>query len=70
MDGRVTPPQPTRRSTSRRSSSASSNPGEILFLPIGCLHYVEGMEISVTISFTNFVFHNDFSSFYTTYHQV
>ena len=29
-------------STSRRSSNASSIPGEILFLPIGCLHFVEG----------------------------
>ncbi len=42
------------------------NPGEILFLPIGCLHFVQGLDIAVTISFTNFVFDNDFYSFYTT----
>ena len=46
------------------------NPGEILFLPIGCFHFVEGVDISVTVSFTNFVFDNDFSSFYSTYHRV
>ena len=44
--------------------------GEVLFLPIGCMHFVEGLDISVTVSFTNFVFDNDFSSFYTTYHAV
>ena len=38
--------------------------------PIGCLHFVEGVDISVTVSFTNFVFDNDFSSFYSTYHGV
>ena len=46
------------------------NPGEVLFLPIGCWHYVHGIDISVTMSFTNFVFDNDFSSFYTTYCPV
>ena len=46
------------------------NPGEILFLPIGCFHFVEGVDISVTVSFTNFVFDNDYSSFYTTYCPV
>ena len=46
------------------------NPGEILFLPVGCLHFVEGLDVSVTVSFTNFVFDNDFASFYTTYHGV
>ncbi len=46
------------------------SPGEVLFLPIGCLHYVQGIEISVTMSFTNFVFDNDYSSFYTTYGPV
>jgi hypothetical protein len=46
------------------------NPGEILFLPIGCLHFVQGVDISVTVSFTNFIFDNDFASCYTTYGPV
>ena len=45
-------------------------PGEILFLPIGCMHFVEGIDISVTVSFINFLFDNDFASFYSTYHAV
>jgi ribosomal protein L16 Arg81 hydroxylase len=45
-------------------------PGEILFLPVGCWHYVEGLDITVTMQFTNFVFDNDFSSFYHTYRDV
>jgi ribosomal protein L16 Arg81 hydroxylase len=45
-------------------------PGEILFLPVGYWHFVEALDISCTVSFTNFVFDNDFSSFYTTYHAV
>lgn len=44
--------------------------GDILFLPVGCWHYVEGIEISITMSFTNFRWENDFSSFYTTYNAV
>ncbi len=70
VDGRITPPQPTPPLDQPQIIECILNPGEILFLPIGCLHYVEGIEVSVTISFTNFVFPNDFSSFYTTYHQV
>ena len=46
------------------------HPGEILFLPIGCLHFVEGLDITVTVSFTNFVFDNDFHSYYTNYGPV
>ncbi len=70
VDGRVTPPQTKPAPDEPQIIECILNPGEILFLPIGCLHYVEGLEVSVTISFTNFVFPNDFSSFYTTYHQV
>ena len=44
--------------------------GEILFLPVGCWHYVEGLEVSITMSFTNFRWNNDFSSFYNTYQNV
>jgi hypothetical protein len=46
------------------------HPGEILFLPVGCWHYVEGLDMSVTISFINFRWDNDFSSFYHSYHEV
>ena len=46
------------------------HPGEILFLPVGGWHFVEALDISCTMSFTNFLFDNDFASFYTTYHGV
>jgi hypothetical protein len=45
-------------------------PGEILFLPVGCWHYVRGLDISITMSFINFRFNNDFSSHYETYHEI
>lgn len=45
-------------------------PGELLFLPIGCWHYVEALDKSVTMSFVNFRWDNDFSSIYHTYHDV
>ena len=32
--------------------------------------FVQGLDITVTVSFTNFVFDNDFHSFYTTYGPV
>ncbi len=44
-------------------------PGEILFLPVGCWHYVEGLETSVTIAFTNFLWDNDFFSNYPEYRE-
>jgi hypothetical protein len=70
VDGRVTPPRPDPRPEEAQVLECILGPGEILFLPIGCMHFVEGIEISVTMSFTNFVFDNDFTSFYTTYHEV
>jgi Tfp pilus assembly protein PilF len=45
-------------------------PGELLFLPVGCWHYVKGLEMSITMTFTHFRFNNDFHSFYDTYHQI
>jgi Cupin-like domain len=42
-------------------------PGDLLFLPVGWWHHVKGLSISMTVSFTNFLFDNDFSSGYTTY---
>jgi hypothetical protein len=70
VDGRVTPPTPRPSREEPQILELILNPGEILFLPIGCFHYVEGIDISVTVSFTNFVFDNDFSSFYSTYGPV
>jgi hypothetical protein len=70
VDGRVTPPRPQPQFHEAQILECILNPGEILFLPIGCLHYVEGVDISVTVSFTNFIFDNDFNTFYSTYHGV
>jgi len=70
IDGRVTGPNPRPAPEEPQILECLLNAGEILFLPIGCLHFVEGVETSVTISFTNFVFDNNFSSFYSTYHRV
>jgi hypothetical protein len=70
IDGRTAHASPRPRLDEPQILEFMLHPGEILFLPIGCLHYVEGVDISVTVSFTNFVFDNDFSSFYTTYGPV
>jgi hypothetical protein len=70
VDGRTAPLRPQPHAGEPQILECILNPGEILFLPIGCLHWVEGIDITVTVSFTNFVFDNDFSSFYTTYHGV
>lgn len=40
------------------------NPGEVLFLPVGCWHFVEALDVSVTVSFTNFTWDNDFTAEY------
>jgi hypothetical protein len=45
-------------------------PGDLLFLPVGWWHYVRGLETSITMTFTNFVFDNDFYSGYKTYHEI
>ncbi|HWT79776.1 MAG TPA: DUF6065 family protein, partial [Candidatus Methylomirabilis sp.] len=54
IDGRVTGPNPRPATEEPQILECLLNAGEILFLPIGCLHFVEGVETSVTISFTNF----------------
>ena len=45
-------------------------PGDLLYLPVGWWHHVRGLEISITMTFTNFVFDNDFYSFYRTYQDI
>jgi hypothetical protein len=45
-------------------------PGDLFFLPVGWWHYVRGLDVSITMTFTNFVFDNDFYSFYTTYQEI
>lgn len=44
-------------------------PGEILFLPVGWWHYVESLDISVTIATTHFRWDNDFFSNYPQNHD-
>ena len=39
-------------------------PGQILFLPVGWWHQVEALDLSATMTFTNFQRDNDFHSFY------
>ena len=46
------------------------NPGQVLFLPVGWWHHVTGMDVTITMTFTNFVFDNDFYSWYSTYGDV
>ncbi len=41
-------------------------PGEILFIPVGWWHHVTGLSLTIGMSFTNFVWGNDFASFYTS----
>ena len=35
-------------------------PGEALFIPVGYWHQVESLEVSISLSFTNFAFPNDY----------
>ncbi len=52
-----------------RIQECEIGPGEILFLPVGCWHMVEGLETSVTIAFTNFLWDNDYFSNYPKDHD-
>ena len=45
-------------------------PGELLFVPIGWWHYVEALDASVTMTYTNFLERNDFGSTYSTYREL
>jgi hypothetical protein len=70
IDGRGTPPAPRPQLFEPQILEFTLQPGEVLFLPVGCVHYVEGLDIAVTVSFTNFAFDNDYASFYSTYGPV
>ena len=50
-----------------KTLSCDLGPGDILFIPIGWWHHVEGLELSVSLSFVNFVKDNDFASSYRSY---
>jgi ribosomal protein L16 Arg81 hydroxylase len=39
-------------------------PGEILFLPVGWWHFVEALDVTITVSTTHFRWDNDFYSHY------
>ena len=39
-------------------------PGEAVFLPVGWWHHVEALDVSISMSFTNFAADNDFYSSY------
>lgn len=41
-------------------------PGDVLFLPVGWWHHVTGLTMTIGMSFTNFVWDNDFTSFYAS----
>lgn len=36
------------------------NPGEVLFIPVGWWHHVRSLETSISVSFTNFAFPNEY----------
>lgn len=44
--------------------------GETLFIPIGWWHHVTGLEVSMTFTFTNFRYPNDFMPGYTTFNEI
>ncbi len=69
-DGRKMPPSPRPDARQPCVLECILHPGEVLFLPVGCVHFVEALDVSVTVSFTNFLFDNDFTSSYATYQKV
>ena len=45
-------------------------PGELFFLPVGWWHYVRGLDVTITITATNFRGRNDFRKDYQTFGPI
>jgi Family of unknown function (DUF6065)/Cupin-like domain len=68
VDGRVMPAAPQPGVGHPQILECILNPGELLFLPIACLHWVEALDVSAMMSFTNFDWdRNDYASHYETF---
>ncbi|MBX9878124.1 MAG: cupin-like domain-containing protein [Candidatus Obscuribacterales bacterium] len=44
--------------------------GEALFIPVGWWHHVTGLEVSITFTFTNFRYPNEFTQNYNTFNEI
>jgi len=58
---------PAQRPT---TMTCTIGPGDALFIPVGWWHHVEGLDTTVGMSFTNFVWDNDFYTGYRSYGQM
>ncbi|MHC5542307.1 cupin-like domain-containing protein, partial [Singulisphaera rosea] len=63
LDGRTLPHDPVVPLGRPQILECLLEPGELLFLPVGCWSFAETFEPSATLSFTNFAFDNDFGDF-------